>query len=107
MLTVEGLPLLWAILTRQSDDSLANARLVVHNGTQSASAELDVAPAIVGGQITFTATFGEADANFEWSSRELVSGLGVVIDREAQDLGRKAGGEWTLQAVIDLAPTES
>jgi hypothetical protein len=30
-----------------------------------------------------------------------------VIDREEHDFGRKQGGEWTLEAAIDLAPQES
>jgi hypothetical protein len=107
MLTAEGLPRLWAILAGQSDDSLGAARLVVRNGTQEASAELDGPPAIEGGTITLRATFGEQDANFEWSSRDVVSDQGVVIDHEEHDFGRKQGGEWTLEAAIDLAPQES
>lgn len=102
MLTPDGTTRLWAILAGQSDDSLAAATLVVRNGTQSAAATLDEPPAVDGHAITFRATFGEQDANFEWSSRDVVSAQGVVIDQAAEDLGRKAGGVWTLEATIEL-----
>lgn len=106
MLTPEGLTRLWAILAGQSDDSLAGARLVVRNGTQEASAELDGPPTVAGATIAMRATFGDQQANFEWSSRDIVSAQGVVIDHEEQDFGRKQGGEWTLEAAIDLTTSQ-
>jgi hypothetical protein len=105
VLTDEGASRLWEILSGQSGDSLADGRLVVRNGSQEASANFDSTPAVDGREITFTATFGEGVANFEWSSRDVVSAEGVVIDRDVADMGRKAAGAvWTVDAVLELAP---
>lgn len=55
--------------------------------------------------VVVSATFPADFANFEWRAREVVTTDGTVIDRQEEDLGRKApGAEWTLEAVIELAP---
>lgn len=108
-------------------DQLASARLVVGNGaapfspldqrlsgTETAQAEMDESyPAMTGivqgpedqegSQLTFRATFGERDANFEWAERGVVTAQGVLLDRSVEDQGRKVlGAIWTLEAALVL-----
>jgi hypothetical protein len=112
-------------------DHLGSARIVVGNGDlsyvanqerlqgdQTAQAALDGGfPTIstqlldepddlsrpIGG-ITFRATFGEADACFDWREQGVVSAQGVLIDRAVGDGGRKVlGSVWVAEATLELS----
>lgn len=103
MLTTEGAQLLWAIAAGGSTDSLAGGSIVVSDGKARSQRPLDAGPAVEGATVTLVATFGEQDANFEWSIVEVLSAKGVVVDREARDQGRKApGAVWTAETVLEL-----
>ena len=55
------------------------------------------------GLITFRATFGEADACFDWREQGVVTAQGVLIDRAVGDGGRKVlGSVWQTEAVLEL-----
>jgi hypothetical protein len=48
-------------------------------------------------------TFGEAEANFEWTDRRILTANGELVDSDPGDHGRKvAGSVWGVQAVIKL-----
>lgn len=103
MLTSDGAHLLWQIAAGQSQDSLAGGAIEVANGTERALSQLDAEPVVEGKALTVVATFGETDANFEWSERRVLSAAGVVIDVDATDQGRKAPGSvWVIEAEIEL-----
>lgn len=104
MLTSDGATRIAEILAGQ----FADARIVVANGSQEASAALDQAPSSQDGRLTFQATFGEQEANFDWSETRIVAADGTVLDVDRADGGRKAPGtEWTLTAEVDLSPAEA
>lgn len=72
------------------------------NGTQSARVPLQEIAATVNG-VTVVATFGELDANFEWSDRRILTADGELVDSDPGDHGRKVmGAVWTVQAQIEL-----
>lgn len=113
MVTPEGLDWIWAALPAR----LAGAVLRVSDGSQSAEATASEPTYVgllegqqVGGSETVTlvrislaAEFGPQDANFEWRQTEIVVD-GKVIDRNEDDLGRKApGSSMTLETFFDLA----
>lgn len=103
MLTPDGASLLWEIAVGATQDSLADASVVVSDGTLRAQVKLDTPPIVEGGKVTLVATFGEEVANFTWASAEVLSASGVVIDRAVADNGRKtAGAVWTIKTVLDL-----
>jgi len=97
----------------------ANAYLGVGNGTTAfASTQTDLQgsskvrkamdagyPVRSGNQITFRATFGNADANFaweEWGIFNAPSG-GVMLNRKVESLGTKgSGATWILTVTITL-----
>lgn len=109
-------------------DHLGSARIVVGDGSQDFSpadvrltgaqtAQSDLDPGfpavslaeIVGdevdrvGRITLRATFGEADAAFDWQERGVVTAQGVLLDRAVSDQGRKVlGAIWECEATLDL-----
>lgn len=104
MLTSEGAALLWAIVTGASDDRIIALR--VTDGSASATAALDEPARAEENALILVATFPDGVANFEWRERLVVSRDGVIVDRESQDLGRKAqGSEWTLEATLELGVT--
>lgn len=52
-----------------------------------------------------TALFDSDQANFEWAKHDIKLANGTVIDRETEDLGRKASGAvWTLKVAVLIAP---
>lgn len=56
-----------------------------------------------GASLILTATFPGDEANFEWVGREVRTVKGIVVDREADDGGRKPiGAIWDLEVAIDL-----
>lgn len=53
--------------------------------------------------VVVKATFGERDANFEWSKVEVLTADGVAIDVDETDHGRKSTGSiWTLETHVKL-----
>lgn len=81
---------------------LADASIVVANGTAEAAAALDGPPETEGQTVTLRATFREGDANFEWSERRVVVD-GKTIDTARADMGRKVEGSvWTAVAELEL-----
>lgn len=105
MLTAEGAALLWAIASGASEDSLAGASIVVSDGVLRARQPvIDIS--VTEGTLTLTAVFGEQDANFEWTTAEVLSANGVVVDLELADNGRKAAGAvWTYETALQLGAT--
>lgn len=96
--TPEGLSWLARLLAEEAEQ----ACIVVSDGGELRATARASSITPEGGQVTFTATFGEGDANFEWRKRDLVLG-NVVIDSEEQDQGRKVTGTiWTVEVTIDL-----
>jgi hypothetical protein len=95
-LTAEGAAAVAGWLAPQ----FANAVLVVSDGEQRASA-----PAVVSTSeavVLLSATFGEFDANFDWS-RRAVELDGVEVDVEESDMGRKPlGAVWSLEVPISV-----
>lgn len=109
-------------------DHLGSARMVVGNsdlsfvpnqerlqGDQTAQAGLDSGFPVVStqilddlsravGAITFRATFGEQDGNFDWREQGIVSAQGVLIDRAVGDGGRKVlGSVWVAEGTLELS----
>lgn len=99
MLTPDGA----AALAQAVATWLADATLQITDGSASANAVLLEAPRVEGTEVVLVAEFPEDMANFEWKVRRVVVG-GQVVDEETVDLGRKAQGVWTLEAIIDTAP---
>jgi hypothetical protein len=106
VLTPEGLAHIWAMLTGQSDDSLAGGFIEVGAGSDTDRQPIRnfvVAQADGATRLTVDAEFGEERANFDWSQRSVLTKQGVVIDVEADDGGRKAvGSVWEIEIDIDL-----
>lgn len=97
MFTERGLAHLSASLAAD----LESAQVVVTDGENRASAPV-TSVEVDGAEVTVTAVFGEDEANFSWTERDLVIGE-EVIDRETADFGRKSvGATWTIEAVVDL-----
>lgn len=107
MLTHEGSKLLMQLALGDSTDTISGWRVRVSDGSQEAFAPLDgvvLADDEGWSAANLTATFGELDANFEWTQRDIVSSSGVVVDTLIEDLGRKAvGAEWQVEAILQLA----
>ena len=82
---------------------LEGGSLEVVNGSQSARQAFDSSPEIADGLVRVAATFGEQDANFEWSERRVLDAAGTVIDAEKQDLGRKAEGA-VMALTVEIEP---
>lgn len=90
---------------------LAGSWIVVSDGAgESAVATIAEARTVeVEGaySVEATATFGEGEANFEWSKRSIKLADGTVIDADDTDAGRKAlGAEWTYAVTIEVGPTD-
>jgi hypothetical protein len=106
MLTPEGLAR-WAELLARD---LQGGVVIVRDGdgsAQEAKAPIENAGAEAGA-VTVLATFPEDAANFEWKVRYITTADGVIVDREALDMGRKAAGSvWRVEAVLELAPEEA
>lgn len=98
--------------------SAANARLCVGDGTTAAAAgqtdltgtnkfrqTVDSAPVISNNQVTFTATFGQANANFAWAEVGVANAAsgGQLWSRTVQNLGTKASSAtWVLQWTLAI-----
>jgi hypothetical protein len=63
--------------------------------------------AVDGATVTVQATFPEAEANFEWRVRYVATSSGVIVDRLAEDMGRKASGVMTVQAELELVAEDA
>lgn len=58
---------------------------------------------VEGASLILSATFPADEANFEWVTREVRTVKGIVVDREADDGGRKPiGAVWDLEVALDL-----
>lgn len=62
-------------------------------------------PAVSGTTLSFQATFGSTDANFEWNEWSVgnSSSGGINLNRKVVNLGTKAGGIWTLTISITVS----
>jgi hypothetical protein len=105
MLSADGAKWLAGLIAAQL---LEGAWIVVSNGSgESAVATITdakVGTADDGSAIVIAgATFGEADANFEWSKRSIKLKDGTVIDDDITDAGRKVeGAVWAYEVTIDV-----
>jgi hypothetical protein len=100
VLTTDGATLLWGLAIGGQDrvDVLA----VIGPAGEEATEVADVR--VQDGVLTLTADFPADAANFEWVAREVRSQNGVVVDRQAEDGGRKPpGAVWTLEVELELA----
>jgi hypothetical protein len=101
------------------DFSNANAHIGVGNGTEAfAKTQTDLQgasklrkamdtefPARSGAQMTFQATFGTDDANWEWQEWGIFNAAteGVMFNREVENLGTKTSAvTWVFQVKITL-----
>lgn len=97
-LTPEGA----AVFAEWARTPLAEAAIVVRNGTQEAHAALTGPPVLENDTVTLTAVFTEDEANFDWHQRDVVLN-DVVIDSARGDFGRKSEGAiWTVVVPIEL-----
>lgn len=96
-----------------SDNTAENAAQtgIIATGSEMASALVDSGfPTVSGRTMVFAATFGDADANFDWREISVVNGTGtnaVSLNRKVGDFGTKATGTWTVQISISLTSTPS
>ncbi len=87
----------WIVVSDGAGESavatIAEARTVEQDGAYS---------------VVAAATFGEEEANFEWSKRSIKLADGTVIDADETDAGRKvAGAEWAYEVTIDVGSASS
>jgi hypothetical protein len=104
VLTPEGIALLWRLAAGQSEDTADGWSIVVSDGQTETSAAVESVE-LQDAEISLTATFAEDQGNHEWARRQVVSGDGVVIDSEDEDMGRKVQGVWTEIVTLELAPS--
>jgi hypothetical protein len=109
VLTPEGIALLWSLAAGASEDRIPGWSIVVSDGQNQTAApvtEQAITQTDGGAEVALTATFAEDQGNHEWSRRQVVSGDGVVVDSEDEDMGRKVSGTiWTESVVLELAPS--
>lgn len=80
----------------------AEALVIVVADGQGAEARQEGEVRVDGGAVEITATFGENDANFEWSERRIEVD-GTVIESDDADQGRKVQGMiWTVTVTLDF-----
>ena len=76
-------------------------------GTNKARAAVE-SYTISGSQVTFRATFGTSEGNFEWLEAglfEASSGGGMAVRQVIDSPGTKPGSQtWTYDLVVELAP---
>lgn len=105
MFTPEGIAR-WAELLAED---LRGGVMIVRDGdgdAQEATAPIESVTADAG-VVTVSAVFPEDAANFDWRVRYIADANGVIIDREALDMGRKAAGAvWRIESVLELSPAE-
>lgn len=96
-----------------SDSTPENAAQtgIIATGSEAANAIVDSGfPTVSGRTTVFAATFGDADANFDWREISVVNGTGanaVALNRKQGTFGTKATGTWTVQISISLTSTPS
>lgn len=77
-------------------------RVTGRGGTLSAPFDAGY-PRVEEQTVVVKATFGERDANFEWSKVEVLTADGVALDIDESDHGRKSTGSiWTLETHVQL-----
>lgn len=71
-----------------------------------ASAKMDSGyPTVDGRQMTFRASFGDGDANFQWNEVAVANGVGagaVAMNRKVASLGTKTTGTWSVEVKVSL-----
>lgn len=107
MFTPEGLQWLGEWIAEELRES---AWLVVADG-QGESAVATITEAVYkvredgSSAVECTALFDSDQANFEWAKHDVKLKDGTIIDRETEDLGRKADGAiWTLKVAVLISP---
>lgn len=103
MLTPEGIALLWGLAAGASEDTIPGWSIVVSDGQNETTApivEQTITQTDDGAEVALTATFGEDQGNHEWSRRQVVSGGGVVVDSEDEDMGRKVAGTVATEVIV-------
>lgn len=97
MLTPDGRSVVATLLSQR----LTGGLIEVGDGNGS-SAQAPMSVEVDGEAVRCMAVFAADVANFEWRVRRVLDGASVLVDEEAEDFGRKAGGEWVLEAVIEI-----
>lgn len=117
----EGIAAIWDIVCGLAQVTLFdanNAHLGVGNSSTAESAnqtgllgpqvyykQVDSAPVRTGNKISFTASFGDTEANFGWYEFTVANGSSnsaVNLNRKVSYKGTKTGGTWILTCEITL-----
>jgi hypothetical protein len=87
-------------------DALVGGKIAVSDGEQVAEAAIEaVKSRDEGNSVLVIATFGEDQANFEWTESAILLADGTRVDETTQDRGRKAQGAiWTFEAALAPEP---
>ena len=74
--------------------------------TNKASAKMESGyPTVDGRQMTFRASFGDSEANFQWNEVSVANGIGVgavAMNRKVASLGTKTTGTWSVEVKVSL-----
>lgn len=99
MLTPEGATAIWGMATGEPDE----IKVIAAIGPNGEEATRFADQRIDGISLILTATFPADEGNFEWVAREVRTVKGVVVDRQADDGGRKPlGAVWEIEIALDL-----
>lgn len=75
-------------------------------GVNKAYANIDSGYPLVNGRtLTYSASFGETVANFQWNEVAVYNGSGansISMNRKVASMGTKSGGVWTVQLIISV-----
>lgn len=89
-----------ALQARGLAEILRGGKMRISGQGETATISLDQ-PVLDGETVRLTATFGPADANFEWARREVLTAEGIVLDLVEEDMGRKVEPmTWTVEAQL-------
>lgn len=83
----------------------ANQTGVLASSNRAASKMDSGYPTVSGRVITFRASFGEGDANFEWNEIAIANGASsssVSMNRKVASLGTKTTGIWSVEVKVSL-----
>lgn len=101
MLTPEGATAIWGMAIGDPDE----IKVIAVLGPNGEEAYRFADQRVDGVSLILTATFPADEANFEWVTREARTVKGVVVDRTADDGGRKPiGAIWDIEIALDLLP---
>lgn len=118
----EGITEMWNLITGKSATAWStNSYIGVGDSTTAAVATQsgllgankkyiqvdDTYPVVAGQTVTYEATFGPDDANFDWREITVANGSSDTaknMNRKVQDMGRKAqGATWVARLQISLS----